>query len=48
MSLSAFSGVGMLLFICVQGAMMARVPCLLWAAYGIFGGSGFSAMGGIT
>jgi MFS family permease len=42
-SLSAFSGVGMLLFICVQGAIMARVPVpnvWLWAAYGIFGGSG--------
>ncbi|MEW6339716.1 MAG: MFS transporter [Paraburkholderia sp.] len=43
MSLSAFSGAGMLLFICVQGAIMAHVPipaAWLWAAYGIFGGSG--------
>lgn len=42
-SLSAFSGVGMLVFIGVQGAIMARVPVpavWLWAAYGVFGGAG--------
>jgi MFS family permease len=42
-SLSMFSGIGMLLFIAVQGALMARLPvpaAWLWAAYGVFGGSG--------
>lgn len=42
-SVYAFAGVGMALFIVVQGLIMARVPMpamLLWAAYGMVGGTG--------
>lgn len=42
-SLFAFSGVGMVLFVAVQGLLMAGVslpPAWLWGAYGVFGGTG--------
>ncbi|VVE30244.1 putative sulfoacetate transporter SauU [Pandoraea communis] len=42
-SVFAFSGVGMVLFVVVQSLLMMRAPIppvWLWAAYGIFGGSG--------
>ncbi|MBV8626469.1 MAG: MFS transporter [Paraburkholderia sp.] len=42
-SLYAFSGTGMALFVVTQVLIMLRVPLpagLLWAAYGIFGGTG--------
>jgi predicted MFS family arabinose efflux permease len=42
-SLYAFCGIGMTLFIVTQVLIMLRVPLpggLLWAAYGIFGGTG--------
>jgi predicted MFS family arabinose efflux permease len=42
-SLYAFCGVGMALFVVTQVLIMLRVPLpagLLWAAYGIFGGTG--------
>ena len=42
-SLFAFSGVGMLLFVVVQLLLMMRAPIppvWLWTAYGIFGGTG--------
>ena len=42
-SVYAFCGVGMALFVATQGAIVARVPLpagVLWAAYGMFGGVG--------
>jgi predicted MFS family arabinose efflux permease len=42
-SLYAFCGIGMALFVATQILIMLRVPLpagLLWAAYGIFGGTG--------
>ncbi|MGC7527285.1 MFS transporter, partial [Pandoraea pneumonica] len=42
-SVFAFSGVGMVLFVVVQVLLMLRTPIppvWLWAAYGIFGGTG--------
>lgn len=42
-SVYAFCGVGMALFVATQVAIMARVPlppAVLWAAYGMFGGAG--------
>lgn len=43
LSVFAFSGVGMVLFVVVQVLLMLRTPIppmWLWAAYGIFGGTG--------
>ena len=43
MSVQLFSGVTMALFVLVQALLAARVPLpapLLWAAYGVFGGTG--------
>ncbi|RQS07927.1 nitrate/nitrite transporter [Burkholderia sp. Bp8998] len=42
-SVQAFCGVGMTLFVATQAAIVARVPlppAVLWAAYGMFGGVG--------
>ncbi|MBY4767664.1 MFS transporter [Burkholderia ambifaria] len=42
-SVQAFCGVGMALFVATQAAIVARVPlppAVLWAAYGMFGGVG--------
>ena len=42
-SVYAFCGVGMALFVATQAAIVARVPlppAVLWAAYGMFGGVG--------
>ncbi|RQR42537.1 MFS transporter [Burkholderia sp. Bp8994] len=42
-SVQAFCGIGMALFVATQGAIVARVPlppAVLWAAYGMFGGVG--------
>ncbi|KVG27229.1 MFS transporter [Burkholderia diffusa] len=42
-SVQAFCGVGMALFVVTQAAIVARValsPAVLWAAYGMFGGVG--------
>ncbi|MCR4470652.1 nitrate/nitrite transporter [Burkholderia sp. SCN-KJ] len=42
-SVQAFCGIGMALFVATQAAIVARVPlppAVLWAAYGMFGGVG--------